>query len=93
MCLMIKKQLMCGIFIIIFPFVFYVISYADSSRGLIWMFFHQLYYQPVAGILSEPFFSRDYDLGFVVNLSGRIVTAFIYLVFFYIFRAVGRKPR
>ncbi len=74
--------------IILFPLPFHFLMKINPAHGLIWVLFHHLYYQPVAGLLDEPFFTRDTDIGFFVNLPGRIITPIIYLILFFVYKFV-----
>lgn len=77
--------------IITFPFLFDALSQIDHSFGLFWLFIHQLYYQPLAGLLQEPFFTYDGDIGFLVKLPGRILTPVLYITLFFIYKLARKK--
>jgi hypothetical protein len=72
----------------LFPLPFFALSRIDNPHGLLWIFFHNLYYQPFAGILDEPFFTRDSDIGFIVNIPGRIISPIGYIITFLIYKTV-----
>lgn len=58
---------------------------------MVWIFIHNLYYQPLAGILNEPFFSSDGDVGFVVNKFGRIISPIVYTIIFFVYEATKQS--
>jgi hypothetical protein len=81
------------IWVILLPSVFGILQYYDNVNGLIWLFFHQLYYYPLLWV-GEPFFIPDSDIVFRVSILGRLVTGGTYIVIYlgvlYLVREFGR---
>ena len=65
--------------LIIFPFIFLLLMEVADNIGMIWLFFHQIYYLPLSW-MSEPFFRTDSDIGFFVLPLGRLITAIFYFL-------------
>jgi hypothetical protein len=88
---MIRSNYYVFLFIILFPLPFKILSDLDHSYGLLWFFIHQLYYQPYAGLLQEPFFIPDSDIGFFVEIPGRIIAPLGYITIFFLYKLVKKK--
>lgn len=83
--------------LVLIPWALNFFQYYDKKRGLLWLFFHQIYYAPLGSWIREPFFKFDSDIGFEVLFPGRILTGLVYfsllMFFYYLYRLHRRKNK
>jgi len=72
-----RKLAIITVCVTLFPFVLELLTWLTPDIGLIWFFFHQLYYLPLSEV-GQPFFVPDSEVGFWVQWPGRVLAVVVY---------------